>query len=589
MTLLLVTLVLAVSLASFVTFLILLPRVARLSQSLVNEVGSELRTGRDESRTSSRELREEVTTGIRSMDEALRRTLADGAAQQQGHFEATARQLTQIGHAHSTAADGIRDTLDSRVKALQEGNETKLDAIRAELTGGLTTTLETLTSTLDRMSAAQQSGLAELSQQVRVLTESNQTTLDRIRTTLDSRIKDVQEGNDRSREAQARGLQEAAQCQTTQLENMTAQLKEMSEANRVALDGIRNAFDSRVKELQESNERKLDEMRRIVEEKLQDTLEKRLGESFKLVSERLEAVHQGLGEMQTLASGVGDLKRVLTNVKARGTWAEYQLAAILEQTLTPEQWSKNVCVTEGSLERVEFAIRLPGPKEEPACCTWLPIDSKFLKEDYLRLQAAAEAGDMGAVQAASDALARALRASAREIHDKYVCPPQTTDFAIMFLATEGLFAEAMRQPDLVDELLQKYRIVIAGPTTLAAILSSLRMGFQTLVVEQRAAEVWRVLGAVKTEFGKFGTVLNKVQRQLQTASRTLDETGVRTRAMERRLRSVEQISSSESAEILTLPSALASRIDADEDDDDSQRNGQVSADRVPGSAAHSPF
>jgi DNA recombination protein RmuC len=337
---------------------------------------------------------------------------------------------------------------------------------------------------------------------------------------------------------------------------MTAQLKEISEGNRTALDAIRASFDSRVKELQQSNEQKLDEMRRTVDEKLHDTLEKRLGESFKLVSDRLESVHKGLGEMQSLASGVGDLKRVLTNVKLRGTWAEVQLGAILEQMLTAEQWSKNVCVKEGSSERVEFAIRLPGAKDDPARCVWLPIDSKFPKEDYDRLQAAAEAGDPAAVQAASDALLRALRTSARDIYEKYVNPPSTTDFAIMFLATEGLYAEAIRQPAFAEDMQDRYRVLIAGPSTLAALLSSLRMGFQTLVVEQRAAEVWRVLGAVKTEFMKFGGVLDKVQRHLSSASRTIDETGVRTRAMERHLRTVERLTPSESATILALPSAF---------------------------------
>jgi DNA recombination protein RmuC len=263
--------------------------------------------------------------------------------------------------------------------------------------------------------------------------------------------------------------------------------------------------------------------------------------------------HKGLGEMQSLASGVGDLKRVLTNVKTRGTWAEVQLGAILDQMLTPEQFARNVSVREGSAERVEFAIRLPGPKDDPGRCVWLPIDSKFLNEDYARLQGAAESGDPAAVQAASDALLRAFRAAARDIHDKYVNPPTTTDFAIMFLATEGLYAEALRQPAFVEELQQKYRVFVAGPTTVSAILSSLRMGFQTLAVEQRAAEVWRVLGGVKAEFGKFGTWLGKVQRQLQTATKTIEETGTRTRAMERRLRSVEQLGPEESATILKLP------------------------------------
>ncbi|PHX65543.1 MAG: DNA recombination protein RmuC [Gemmatimonadetes bacterium] len=325
------------------------------------------------------------------------------------------------------------------------------------------------------------------------------------------------------------------------------------DATQASLDRVRVTLDQRVRELQEGNERKLDEMRRTVDEKLHDTLEKRLGESFKLVSDRLDTVHKGLGEMQQLATGVGDLKRVLTNVKARGTWAEVQLGAILEQVLTPEQYGKNVCIRPETAERVEFAVRLPGPLDDPTTCVWLPIDSKFPQEDWLRLQDASDQGDVAAVQAASDALIRTVRGSAKEIHDKYVHPPASTDFAIMFLATEGLFAEVLRHPSVVSDLQQQYRVVVAGPTTLAAILTSLRMGFQTLVVEQRAAEVWRVLGAVKTEFGKFGDVLDKVQRQLTTASRTIEETGQRSRAMEKKLRSAERLPEAEAAMVLELP------------------------------------
>jgi DNA recombination protein RmuC len=308
-------------------------------------------------------------------------------------------------------------------------------------------------------------------------------------------------------------------------------------------------------ELLESNDRKLDEMRRTVDEKLHETLERRLGESFKIVSDRLEAVHKGLGEMQNLATGVGDLKRVLTNVKARGTWAEVQLAAILEQILTPAQFERNVRVKADTAERVEYAVRLPGPSGEPAACVWLPIDSKFPQEDYLRLQEAAERSDPNAVQDAAEDLARSVRVAAKEIHDKYVNPPATTDFAIMFLATEGLYAEVLRQPGLVDDLQQRFRVVVAGPTTLAALLSSLRMGFQTLAIEQRAAEAMRLLGAIKLEFGKFGDVLDKVKRQLHTASQTIEATGARTRAIERHLRAVEELPEAEAAEVLVLPPA----------------------------------
>jgi DNA recombination protein RmuC len=257
--------------------------------------------------------------------------------------------------------------------------------------------------------------------------------------------------------------------------------------------------------------------------------------------------------MQNLATGVGDLKRVLTNVKSRGTWAEVQLGAILEQFLAPAQFDRNVATKKGSSEVVEFAIRLPGRPEDPESWVWLPIDSKFPQEDYLRLQEAADLGDVEGVQKAAEALGRTLKAEAQKIQQKYLDPPGTTDFGIMFLATEGLYAEALRQPDLVPTLQEQFRIVVAGPTTLAAILSSLRMGFQTLAIEKRASEVWDVLGAVKTEFGKFGEVLTKVKRQLGTATRTIDEAETRTRVMERKLRSVEQLPEEDAGSLLELP------------------------------------
>ncbi|MGA9756153.1 MAG: DNA recombination protein RmuC [Desulfobaccales bacterium] len=354
-------------------------------------------------------------------------------------------------------------------------------------------------------------------------------------------------------EVLAKTLEGMGKLQQAQLEGMTKQLRELTESNQGALDRIRLTFDSRVKELQEGNEKRLDEMRKTVDEKLHDTLEKRLGESFKLVSDRLEAVHKGLGEMQHLATGVGDLKRVLTNVKVRGTWAEVQLGAILEQILNPDQFERNVRVKPDSSDSVEFAVRLPGPKDDPGACVWLPIDSKFPQEDYLRLQEAAEKADPRAVQAATDSLARTVRSAAKDIHDKYISPPNTTDFAIMFMATEGLYAEVLRQPAFVEDLQHRYRVVVAGPTTLAAILSSLRMGFQTLAIEQRAVEVWRVLGAIKTEFGKFGDVLDKVKRHIDLAGQTIEKTGVRSRAIERKLRSVEKLTEPEALEILALP------------------------------------
>jgi len=561
------------ALINLAVFGLLLWRVSTFARALSENVRGELRIGREEGRSAGRELRDEVSTNVKSLDEGLRRGLENHGALQKSHYEATLRHLQDLNETNYTAIDGLRSMFDSASKDLRVGNEVKLDDIRREVADGLKVNTNLVASTLERLSVSQQTQLADVNQQQKEMAQSNQESLDRIRDTFNLSLRELREGNDQKLDEVEKNvseslaavatlleksLQAASTTQHAQIDALTQQMKELSERNQVALERIRTSFDTSVKDLQASNEKKLEEMRRTVDEKLHDTLEKRLGESFKQVSDRLETVHKGLGEMQSLASGVGDLKRVLTNVKVRGTWSEVQLGAILEQILIPEQWDKNVSVREDSLERVEYAVRLPGSKSDPSVCMWLPIDSKFPKEDYLRLQAAAEAGDASAVQSATDALLRELRRAAKDIHEKYVNPPSTTDFAIMFLATEGLYSEALRQQAFVEELQHRYRVIIAGPTNLAAILSSLRMGFQTLAVEQRAAEVWRVLGAVKTEFGKFGTVLDKVKRQLATASRTIDETGTRSRVMARQLRSGEQLNPVEAAAVLTLPQATLS-------------------------------
>jgi DNA recombination protein RmuC len=300
------------------------------------------------------------------------------------------------------------------------------------------------------------------------------------------------------------------------------------------LDSVRGTVDSRLKSIQDDNASKLEHMRATVEEKLQGTLEKRLGESFRLVSERLEKVHQGLGEMQALAEGVGDLKKVLTNVKARGTWGEMQLGGLLEQMLSPDQFDRNVAVT-GTSERVEFAIRLPGDQTP----IWLPIDAKFPQEDYQRLVAASEAANAEAVEACSKQLETRLKACAREIAMKYIAPPRTTDFAILFLATEGLYAEALRRPGLAEALQRDYRVTLAGPTTLCALLNSLQMGFRTLAIQRRSSEVWEVLGAVQSEFAKYAGTLARVQKKLEEAANTVDDAARRTRVLEKTLRKVE--------------------------------------------------
>ena len=338
-------------------------------------------------------------------------------------------------------------------------------------------------------------------------------------------------------------LHRIGKAQGDRLAEVTRQFEGLTRSNESRLDRLRESVEGRLDRLQKNNELKLDQMRKTVDEQLQGTLEKRLGESFKLVSERLEQVHKGLGEMQQLATGVGDLKRVLTNVKTRGTWGEVQLGALLEQVLTRHQYESNVKPKPGSNEIVEFAIRLPGPDDAPEGVVWLPIDAKFPQEYYHRLLDASESGDSKAVQRASAELARAVESSAADIQEKYLSPPFTTDFGILFLPIEGLYAEVVRDPGLLDRLQQRHRVVVAGPTTLSAILNSLQMGFRTLAIEKRSSEVWTVLSAVKTEFGKFGDVLDRVKKQLDTATRSIDQTGTRSRAIERKLRSVEELPS----------------------------------------------
>jgi DNA recombination protein RmuC len=314
---------------------------------------------------------------------------------------------------------------------------------------------------------------------------------------------------------------------------------------------LTSTVDSRLKHLQAENATKLDEMRKTVDEKLQSTLEQRLGHSFKQVSDWLEQLNKGLGEMRSLAAGVGDLKRLMGNVKTRGILAEGHLQALLEQALTPEQYARNVATRTGSSERVEFAIKMPGGVDGQPC--WLPIDAKFPREDYERLQDAQDRADPAAAEAAGLALERRIRLEAQSIRDKYIEPPLTTDFAILFLPTEGLYAEVLRRPGLFEALQREFHVSVAGPTNLLAILNSLQMGFRTLAIEKRSSEVWQVLGAVKTEFGKFGTVLEKVGEKLDQARKQIDETGVRRRAIEKKLRGVEALPEAETAQMLPAP------------------------------------
>ena len=347
-----------------------------------------------------------------------------------------------------------------------------------------------------------------------------------------------------------------------QFDDLLKQLHNQGKTSLEAVKDVRETIEKQLKEIREDNGKRLEEMRKTVDEKLQDTLEKRLGESFKQVSERLEQVHKGLGEMQSIASGVGDLKKVLTNVKTKGILGEYQLANIIEQLLPRDQYEENVATRPGSSERVEFAVRMPGNSDDDV--VWLPIDSKFPLNGYEELLNAREAGDLDAIASAEKALTATLEKFAKDISEKYVEAPHTTDFGVMFLPIESLYAEVLRHPGVFETLQRKYRITVTGPTTMSALLNSLQMGFRTLAVTKRSSEVWKILEAVKTEFGKFSNQLEKVDKQLSTAKKSLEDLrSTRTNVMQRRLKDVGTLDTRESESLLDISTAS---VEPDEED-----------------------
>ncbi|MBR8456779.1 DNA recombination protein RmuC [Burkholderia dolosa] len=440
-------------------------------------------------------------------------------------------QIEDAAHAHARAVERLERELRGEIAENARGS-------RTELAGSFAQLQQTLAAQLTSVATVQNNQIEGFAQQLAKLVAGNAQQFDAMR------------------DGMQRHAQQARDEQTTALrlfgDTLNRQLTQLTEANDRRIGEVRATLEQRLKEIETNNAAKLEEMRRTVDDKLHATLEQRLGESFKLVSERLEQVHRGLGEMQTLAAGVGDLKKVLTNVKTRGTWGEVQLEALLEQMLTPDQYAKNVATVPKSGERVEFAIRLPGRDAgtRDASPVWLPIDAKFPREDYERLIDAQERADAVAVEDAARALEARVRLEARTIAEKYVAPPHTTDFALLFLPTEGLYAEILRRPGLTDLLQRDYRVTVAGPTTLTALLNSLQMGFRTLAIEQRSSEVWQVLGAVKTEFGKFGDVLARTKSQLESVTRSIEAAEQRTRVMNRKLKQVEALPGDAAAGLL---------------------------------------
>ncbi|XTQ94333.1 DNA recombination protein RmuC [Xanthomonas sacchari] len=463
----------------------------------------------------------------------LREQLDSLARQQDARSEGFARHLADLSTRTDQRLDLLREALteDARRGRVEAG------AAQQRMAELLSQRLVEIRGQLDAFGQQQDARMAQFGQQQAELIARIDAQLGALREAL---IEDARKGR-----------QEGADAQQRFADTLGQRLSDLVQRNEQRLGEMRGTLEERLKELQADNAAKLEQMRGTVDEKLQTTLNTRLDASFKLVSERLEQVQRGLGEMQQLATGVGDLKRVLSNVKNRGGWGEVQLENILEQTLTQEQYARGVRVRPERNEMVDFAVRLPGRGHEDTP-VWLPIDAKFPREDYERLLDAQEQGDPELVQATGAQLERAIRVQAKSICDKYIAPPHTTDFAVMFLPTEGLYAETLRRPGLADLLQREHRIVVAGPTTITALLNSLQMGFRTLAIEKRSSEVWGVLAAVKSEFGKFAGILEKAEKQISTVGKSLGEASRKTRTIERRLRGVETLADAQAAPLLEL-------------------------------------
>ena len=454
----------------------------------------------------------------------------------------------------------------------QEGNLAAKNT-REELSGSFKQFSELISGAMNDTSSLQKSQLQTFSTNLNTLTQSVEQKLNALTASIETKLKEASETGTLNNKESRKELKESLEIfkidfsksveafNTAQKDNFFALLNKQSEQNATTsqkLDSLRETLEKKMVEMQSGNEKKLDEMRATVDEKLQKTLETRLGESFKQVSDRLEAVHKGLGDMQTLATGVGDLKRVLTNVKSRGVLGEYQLENLLEQLFTPDQYEKNVKTKVGSNAMVEFAIKMPGRNDKTV---WLPIDSKFPKEDFELLLNAYDGGSAEEIEECRKNFVKGIKKSAGDICGKYIDPPNTTDFAILFLPFESLYAEVLRTPGLFETIQRECKINIAGPTTLSAFLSSLQMGFRTLAIEKRSSEVWQLLGAVKTEFGLFGGILEKTQKKLGEASSTIKEAGVRSRKIEKQLKDVQELPK---PEVLTLLDEVAEISQQDE-------------------------
>lgn len=549
--------------------------------SLTQTTDEKLDQVRQDLTNSSKNLREEIGNTLKGFNDSLVNNMGQMANSQKSYLDVFSERLDKLTQSNEQKLGTMRETVEQRLTAMQEDSGKKLDQMREEsgnasqkareeVTTSMKDFSETLVKTLNDLGLNQRNQLRDVLDQLAKLTGTTETKLEAQKSAIDERLKQIQTESTASAKAMRedvsgslknfndsvlKGMTGMADSQQKQMASFSSQLTGLTESNQQKLDSLKTAVEDKLKSIQEDNAKQLDQMRATVDEKLQGTLEKRLGESFKQVSERLEQVHKGLGEMQLLATGVGDLKKVLTNIKTRGTWGEVQLGVLLEQVLAPDQYAKNVG-TKDAGERVEFAIKLPGKNEDHHDIVWLPIDAKFPVEDYQRLIDAQERADAVSSEAAAKQLEIRIKQCANDICKKYLNPPKTTDFGILFLPTEGLFAEVIRREGLAEYIQRECRVMIAGPTTLWSLLNSLQMGFRTLAIQKRSSEVWNLLSAVKTEWSQYGEVLEKVKDKLESASKQIEKAQTRTRVIGRKLKDVQELPVTEARAVLMLQDDL---------------------------------
>ncbi len=452
--------------------------------------------------------------------------------------------------------DSLYEKLRSEFSINREEYQKSFKEQRTELenkfdnfSGKQQTLFEKFEERIDKNSTRNEARFDKFEERIDKSAKASEERFDKIEERVTGDLKEIRENNEKKLDEIRGTLENASKQQSDLFEKFEQRLNLLVKENDEKMRGIQKQIDEKLNEIRENNDKKLEEMRKTVDEKLHDTLEKRLGESFKLVSEQLENVSKGLGEMRNLATGVGDLKRVLTNVKTRGTWGEVQLEKLIEEVLTPEQYAKNIETKKGSRKRVEFAIKMPGNSRDES--VWMPVDAKFPLEDYQRLKDAQEKANMEEIERAKKMLQERIKQQAKEIQEKYLNPPETTEFAIMFLPMEGLYAEVLSIPGLFDFVQRNYRVTMTGPTNFLALLNSLQMGFRTLAIQKRSSEVWKLLGVVKTEFGKFGNLLEKTQLKLSQASKQIEDAARKSRTIERKLRNVEALPTNETNNLLS--------------------------------------